>query len=80
MVEQKEKIWQKTYLKWPLILNCRTVEPLSGNIKKSMRLCERLRPIWDLFKQNGGSLRAVATAAELQHLIKPLAYLYPLIH
>lgn len=43
---------------------------LSGNASESVRLSEQLRPIWDLFSQNGGSLRVIATAAELQQLIK----------
>ena len=51
---------------------------LAGNIKESVRLSERLRPIWDLFKQNGGSLRVIATAAELQYLIKAPSLPLPL--
>jgi 4-hydroxy-tetrahydrodipicolinate synthase len=51
---------------------------LSGNIKESTRLSERLRPIWDLFKQNGGSLRVIATAAELQALINSPSLPLPL--
>jgi 4-hydroxy-tetrahydrodipicolinate synthase len=51
---------------------------LSGNIKESTRLSQRLQPIWDLCKQNGGSLRVMATAAELQHLIKAPSLPLPL--
>ena len=42
---------------------------LSGNVKESTRLSERLLPVWSLFSQYGG-LRVVATAAELQGLVK----------
>lgn len=51
---------------------------LSGNIEESIRLSERLRPIWDLFTENNGSLRVIATAAELLHLIKAPSLPLPL--
>ena len=43
---------------------------LSGNVKESTRLSERLRPLWELFGQHGGSMRVIATAAELQGRVK----------
>ncbi len=39
---------------------------LSGNAKEATRLSESLKPLWALFTQFGGSLRVVATAAELR--------------
>lgn len=37
----------------------------AGQADEARRLSERLNPLWALFKQFGGSLRVVATAAEL---------------
>jgi 4-hydroxy-tetrahydrodipicolinate synthase len=51
---------------------------LSGDVSGSMRLSEQLRPIWDLFSQNGGGLRVMATAAELLQLIKAPSLPLPL--
>jgi 4-hydroxy-tetrahydrodipicolinate synthase len=51
---------------------------LSGNVEKSTSLSERLRPIWDLFSQNGGSLRVIAAAAELQQLVNAPSLPLPL--
>jgi len=42
----------------------------AGNAEEAMRLSERLKPLWALFGQYGGSLRVVAAAAELQGLVK----------
>jgi 4-hydroxy-tetrahydrodipicolinate synthase len=39
---------------------------LSGNAEEATRLSESLKPLWALFTQFGGSLRVVATAAELR--------------
>jgi 4-hydroxy-tetrahydrodipicolinate synthase len=39
---------------------------LSGNAQEATRLSECLKPLWALFRQFGGSLRVVATAAELR--------------
>ncbi|MGX1186496.1 4-hydroxy-tetrahydrodipicolinate synthase [Pseudomonas sp. F-14 TE3623] len=39
---------------------------LSGNAEEATRLSERLKPLWALFRQFGGSFRVVATAAELR--------------
>ncbi|ERL50878.1 hypothetical protein BJB45_19975 [Halomonas huangheensis] len=41
----------------------------AGDAQQAMHLSERLQPLWDLFRQTGGSLRAVATAAELKGLV-----------
>ncbi|WP_447892344.1 dihydrodipicolinate synthase family protein [Pseudomonas marginalis] len=49
---------------------------LSGDAHEATRLSERLKPLWALFRQFGGSFRVVATAAELrgftQHPSLPL--------
>jgi 4-hydroxy-tetrahydrodipicolinate synthase len=49
---------------------------LSGDAHEAARLSERLTPLWELFRQFGGSFRVVATAAELrgftQHPSLPL--------
>ncbi|AKS10099.1 dihydrodipicolinate synthase [Pseudomonas trivialis] len=49
---------------------------LSGDAHEATRLAERLKPLWALFRQFGGSFRVVATAAELrgftQHPSLPL--------
>jgi len=42
----------------------------AGNAEEATRLSERLKPLWALFGQYGGSLRVVAAAAELQGLVK----------
>jgi 4-hydroxy-tetrahydrodipicolinate synthase len=42
----------------------------AGNAQEATRLSERLRPLWDLFGECGGSLRVVAAAAELQGLVE----------
>jgi 4-hydroxy-tetrahydrodipicolinate synthase len=39
---------------------------LSGDACEATRLSESLKPFWTLFRQFGGSLRVVATAAELR--------------
>lgn len=40
----------------------------AGNTQEALRLSESLNPLWELFSQHGGSLRVVATAAELKGL------------
>lgn len=40
---------------------------LAGNTDETARLSERLEPLWALFRDFGGSLRVIATAAELRH-------------
>jgi 4-hydroxy-tetrahydrodipicolinate synthase len=37
----------------------------AGEEIEAQRLSEQLRPLWKLFSQHGGSLRVVASAAEL---------------
>lgn len=37
----------------------------AGNAEEAQRLSTRLEPLWALFRRHGGSLRVVATAAEL---------------
>jgi 4-hydroxy-tetrahydrodipicolinate synthase len=39
---------------------------LSGDACEATRLSESLKPLWTLFRQFGGSLRVIATAAELR--------------
>lgn len=41
----------------------------AGNAEDATRLSERLAPLWALFRQYGGSLRATAAAAELLGLV-----------
>lgn len=41
-----------------------------GDVQEALRQSERLNPLWDLFAKCGGSLRAVAAAAELLGLVK----------
>ena len=41
-----------------------------GDAQEANQLLERLRPLWDLIAQQGGSLRVVAAAAELLGLAK----------
>ncbi|XTZ38532.1 dihydrodipicolinate synthase family protein [Salmonella enterica] len=38
---------------------------LSGDIAQARAHAEALTPLWDLFQRNGGSMRCIATAAEL---------------
>ncbi|MDN6320330.1 MAG: dihydrodipicolinate synthase family protein [Marinobacter sp.] len=42
----------------------------AGDTQEAMGLSERLQPLWSLFGQHGGSLRVVATAAELRGLVE----------
>lgn len=42
----------------------------AGDVQEATRLSERLRPLWALFDQHGGSLRVVAAAAELLGLVE----------
>lgn len=42
----------------------------AGNAQEATRLSERLQPLWQLFSEYGGSLRVVATAAELRGLVQ----------
>ncbi|MCY1357672.1 4-hydroxy-tetrahydrodipicolinate synthase [compost metagenome] len=40
-----------------------------GNFEEALRRSNDLQPIWDLFRECGGSLRVVATAAELKKFV-----------
>lgn len=42
----------------------------AGNTQEALRLSQRLQPLWELFAEYGGSLRVVATAAELRRLVE----------
>lgn len=42
----------------------------AGDAEQAMSLSARLQPLWDLFTQQGGSLRVVAAAAELKGLVE----------
>lgn len=42
----------------------------AGDRQEATRLSERLQPLWALFGQHSGSLRVVATAAELRGLVE----------
>ncbi len=50
----------------------------AGNAEEATRLSKRLKPLWDLFNDSGGSLRVVAAAAELQGLAEPPCLPLPL--
>lgn len=41
----------------------------AGEAAEALRLSEQLRPLWNLFRQSGGSLRVVASAAEILGLV-----------
>lgn len=42
----------------------------AGNEQEAIRLSNRLQPLWELFSEYGGSLRVVATTAELLGLVE----------
>ncbi|WP_043530913.1 dihydrodipicolinate synthase family protein [Litchfieldella xinjiangensis] len=42
----------------------------AGYAEEALRLSERLQPLWTLYREHGGSLRVLATAAELKGLVK----------
>lgn len=50
----------------------------AGREDEARRLGQRLEPLWALFRQHGGSLRVVATAAELLGLAEPPCLPLPL--
>ncbi len=55
-----------------------TAAAKKGDAKEALRLSKRLTPMWELFYRNGGSLRVVAAAAEIQNLVKPPCLPLPL--
>ncbi|MEZ8824602.1 dihydrodipicolinate synthase family protein [Vibrio amylolyticus] len=40
----------------------------SGDAQKALHLSERLQPLWDQYGKNNGSLRVIASAAEIENL------------
>lgn len=50
----------------------------AGEEQEAWRLSEPLQPLWDLFSQHGGSLRVVASAAELLGLVESPSLPLPL--
>ncbi|MGM0913336.1 MAG: dihydrodipicolinate synthase family protein [Pseudomonadota bacterium] len=50
----------------------------AGQQEEATALSQRLEPLWALFRRHGGSLRVVATAAELLRLAEPPSLPLPL--
>ena len=50
----------------------------AGEALEAQRLSEQLQPLWELFNQHGGSLRVVASAAELLGLVEAPSLPLPL--
>ncbi|WP_299313195.1 dihydrodipicolinate synthase family protein [uncultured Halomonas sp.] len=50
----------------------------AGRAEEALRLSQRLESLWALFRQHGGSLRVVATAAELSSLAESPSLPLPL--
>lgn len=50
----------------------------AGEADKAAQLCDALKPFWRLYKQHGGSLRVIATAAEQLGLVGPACLPRPL--
>lgn len=55
---------------WPQTTLAITRAALSGHAEQALELSHRLAPLWSWFQQKGGSLRSVATAAELMGLAR----------
>lgn len=55
---------------WPQTTLAITRAALSGHAEQALELSNRLAPLWAWFQQKGGSLRSVATAAELMGLAR----------
>lgn len=55
---------------YPNVAKTLTNAALAGNSQEALSISNRLKPIWNLFERNGGSLRVVATAAEIQKLVQ----------
>ncbi|MCS4292206.1 4-hydroxy-tetrahydrodipicolinate synthase [Comamonas sp. BIGb0152] len=53
---------------WPQTTLAITRAALAGDTEQALALSNRLAPLWSWFQQKGGSLRSVATAAELMGL------------
>lgn len=63
---------------YPEIAKLLTTAVLKGDTQEALRLSKHLAPMWELFHGNGGSLRVVAAAAEIQNLVKPPCLPLPL--
>jgi len=55
---------------WPQTTLAITRAALAGQAAQALELSHRLAPLWSWFQQKGGSLRSVATAAELMGLAR----------
>lgn len=63
---------------YPKTAKAITTAALKGNIQEALRLSANLNSLWDLFSCNGGSLRVVSSAAEIQDLVKSPSLPFPL--
>ncbi|EPT7322797.1 TPA: dihydrodipicolinate synthase family protein [Vibrio parahaemolyticus] len=63
---------------YPEVAKTLTKTAREGNKQEALRLSKILTPMWELFHRNGGSLRVVAAAAEIQNLVKPPCLPLPL--
>lgn len=63
---------------YPEVAQSFTTAAQKGDTQETLRLSNRLAPMWELFHRNGGSLRVVAAAAEIQNLVKPPCLPLPL--
>ncbi|WP_295893609.1 dihydrodipicolinate synthase family protein [uncultured Vibrio sp.] len=50
----------------------------SGHAEEAVRLSEHLQPLWEQYAKNNGSLRVIASAAELEKLVKSPSLPLPL--
>ncbi|WP_394681616.1 dihydrodipicolinate synthase family protein [uncultured Comamonas sp.] len=64
---------------WPQTTLAITRAALSGQAEQALELSNRLAPLWAWFQQKGGSLRSVATAAELMGLVRSPCLPLPLL-
>jgi 4-hydroxy-tetrahydrodipicolinate synthase len=55
---------------WPQTTLAITRAALAGHAEQALELSHRLAPLWSWFQQKGGSLRSVATAAQLMGLAR----------
>ncbi|EKO3983063.1 dihydrodipicolinate synthase family protein [Vibrio fluvialis] len=63
---------------YPEVAQSFTTAAQKGDTQETLRLSNRLAPMWELFHRNGGSIRVVAAAAEIQNLVKPPCLPLPL--
>lgn len=63
---------------YPKTAKAITTAALKGNTQEALRLSANLNLLWDLFSCNGGSLRVVSSAAEIQNLVKSPSLPFPL--